>query len=73
MNTTDKDTTPMLSIEGYKVTVVNCPDSATARALAAQRIREIENRIMGIKSERTMLNRQRHALTQWLDKLIRQE
>ena len=65
---TDKDANPRLKIVGYEVIVVNCQDSATARALAGQRLQEIEQRLAQIKKEKTALNRDKHCLTRWLRK-----
>ena len=65
---TDKDATPRLKIADYEVIAVNCQDSATARALAGQRLQEIEQRLTEIKKEKTALNRDKHCLTRWLRK-----
>ena len=64
MNTENKDTDaePRITINGYKVTAVNCQSDASARELAEERIREIDKRIAEIKAERTALNRQKHLL-----------
>jgi hypothetical protein len=59
---------PALKIVAYTVKALNCPDTATARALAEQRIREIELRIARLKSEKTELNRDKHCLSRWLHK-----
>jgi len=65
---TDKDVNPRLKIAGYEVIAVNCQDSATAHALAGQRLDEIEQRLAQIKKEKTALNRDKHCLTRWLRK-----
>ena len=66
MNTKNKDTEPKIKIDGCKVAAVNCQDGATARELAAERIRAIDKRVAEIKAERTALNRQKHMLSRWL-------
>jgi hypothetical protein len=65
---TNNDTNPRLKIAAYEVIAVNCQDSATAHALAGQRLREIEERLAEIKKEKTALNRDKHCLTRWLRK-----
>ena len=52
---TDKDANPKLKIAGYEVIAVNCQDSATAHALAGQRLQEIDQRLAEIKKEKTAL------------------
>jgi hypothetical protein len=64
----DNNANPRLKIAGYAVIAVNCQDSATARALAEQRLRDIEQRLAEIKKEKTALNRDKHCLTRWLRK-----
>jgi hypothetical protein len=65
---TDNDANPRLKIAAYEVIPVNCPNSATARASAGQRLRDIEQRLAEIKKEKTALNRDKHCLTRWLRK-----
>ena len=65
---TNNDVNPSLKIAGYEVIAVNCQDSATAHALAGQRLQEIEQRLAQIKKEKTGLNRDKHCLTRWLRK-----
>jgi hypothetical protein len=65
---TDNDANPTLKITGYEVIAVNCQDSATARSLAGQRLRDIEQRLVEIKKEKTALNRDKRCLTRWLRK-----
>jgi hypothetical protein len=69
MSTQDKDTEPKIVIDGYKVTAVDCQSGASARNLAAERIRQIEKRVAEIKAERTALNRQKHILAKFLTKV----
>ena len=65
---TNNDANPRLKIAGYEVIAVNCQDSATAHALAGQRLQEIDQRLAEIKKEKTALNRDKHCLTRWLRK-----
>jgi hypothetical protein len=65
---TNNDTNPRLKIAAYEVIAVNCQDSATAHALAGQRLQDIEQRLAEIKKEKTVLNRDKHCLTRWLRK-----
>ena len=60
---------PKIIIDKYELRTVNCPDRATARVLAEERIRGIEQRIKDIKSEKKSLNSQKHILTRWLNKI----
>jgi hypothetical protein len=65
-NHTSNDTKPTLSIEGFEVISANCTDTSTARALAEQRMCEIEKPLAEHKAERTVLNRHKHVLKKWL-------
>jgi len=68
MTTTNTDTNPKISIQGYEVIVENCTDAAEARALVEQRIRDIQKWLAEMKAEKTLFNRHKHVLSRWLNK-----
>ena len=62
----ENENTPAVKVAGYEVTIVNCPDRATARATAEKRLCEIEQRLAELKEEKTALNRHKHLLARLL-------